>query len=201
MTFMMSSVASILVDRIGIRPTACAGSILAATGMLLSSFVRSISMMYLTYGVILGFGSSLVYNPSMVILGHYFRKRLGIVNGIVSFGSAIFTMILPYSIQYLVKVIGFSNTLRVLAGIFSLLIPLSMTWKPTYSQKHKELDHFLSTESVYKSARGAYQFLQKFLNTDIWKNKGYVVWAIALPISFIGYFVPFVHLVSRNFLF
>ena len=198
MTFMMSSVASVLVDRVGIRPTAVLGSIIASLGMLLSSFVTSISLLYLTYGLLLGFGSSLVYNPSLVILGHYFRKRLGVVNGIVSFGSAVFTMVLPFGIQYLVAKVGLSNTLRVLAAVFSLLIPLSFTWLPKYSQRHNELDHFLSTESVYKSAQGAAKFLQKFLNVDIWKNKGYVIWAIALPISFLGYFVPFVHLVSRN---
>lgn len=193
---MMSSVASVLVDRVGIRQTAFVGSIIATTGMLLSSFVKTIPLMYLTYGVLLGFGSSLIYNPSLVILGHYFRKRLGVVNGVVSFGSAVFTMILPYAIQYLTKTIGLANTIRCLAGMVATLIPLSLTFKPTFSQKHSELDHFLSTESVYKRARGIYQFLEKFLNFDIWKNRGYVVWAISLPMSFLGYFVPFVHLVS-----
>ena len=55
--------------------------------------------MYLTYGCLLGIGSSLVYTPSMVILGHYFKRHLGIVNGIVAFGSGVFTIILPFVLK------------------------------------------------------------------------------------------------------
>ena len=39
-------------------------------------------------------GASLAYNPSLSILGHYFRKHLGLVNGIVTAGSSVFTIIL-----------------------------------------------------------------------------------------------------------
>jgi len=32
-------------------------------------------------------------------------------------------------------------------------------------------------------------------NGDIWKNKRYVIWAIAIPMALFGYFVPYVHIV------
>ena len=49
-------------------------------------------MFYLTYGVMFGFGSSFIYSGSLVILGHYFKRRMALVNGIVTTGSAIFTI-------------------------------------------------------------------------------------------------------------
>lgn len=55
--------------------------------------------MYVTYGIMFGAGTSLAYNPSLVILGHYFRHRLGLVNGIVTAGSSVFTISLPFLVE------------------------------------------------------------------------------------------------------
>ena len=41
--------------------------------MLLSSFAKNVNTLYLTYGVFTGGGGSLIYTPSILILGHYFR--------------------------------------------------------------------------------------------------------------------------------
>ena len=57
----------------------------------------------------LGAGSSLVYTPSVVILGHYFSKHLGIVNGFVTTGSSIFAVGLPHVFKILFKEIGVSK--------------------------------------------------------------------------------------------
>ena len=47
------------------------------------------------------------------------RARLGIVNGIVASGSAVFTMILPILLKYLLAEIGLRNTMRILAGEYA----------------------------------------------------------------------------------
>ena len=54
----------------------------------------------------LGAGSSLVYTPSVAILGHYFSKRIGIVNGFVTTGSSIFAVGLPHLLKVLFTEIG-----------------------------------------------------------------------------------------------
>ena len=61
-----------------------------------------------TFSVMLGAGSSLVYTPSVVILGHYFSKYLGIVNGFVTTGSSIFAVGLPHLFKAMFKEIGVS---------------------------------------------------------------------------------------------
>ena len=53
-----------------------------------------------------GSGSSLVYTPSVVILGHYFKKYHGVVNGFVTIGSAVFGVILPHLLKFLFHNIG-----------------------------------------------------------------------------------------------
>ena len=79
MTFLLSPISSILVDRYGVRRTAFTGGLIAFLGMVLSSFaVDRVELLYLTYGVMFGGGSSLTYTPSLVILGHYFKKHMGL---------------------------------------------------------------------------------------------------------------------------
>ena len=53
-----------------------------------------------------GTGASLVYTPSLTILGHYFEKRLGVVNGIVTAGSSLFTIGLSFVNQHILENYG-----------------------------------------------------------------------------------------------
>jgi len=110
-TFGLSAISSLLADKYGIQKTALFGAILAFLGMLLSAFaVDRLELLYVTYGLMFGGGASLVYSPSLVILGHYFKKRMGIVNGFVAAGSSIFTIVMPHILQALLKSVGLQNT-------------------------------------------------------------------------------------------
>ena len=68
--------------------------------------------MYITYGIVFGVGASLAYTPSLVILGHYFQRYMGLVNGFVTAGSSAFTMIMPYVIDFLLRNFGLNMCLR-----------------------------------------------------------------------------------------
>ena len=57
-----------------------------------------------------GSGSSLVYTPSVVILGHYFKRYHGVVNGFVTIGSALFGVILPHVFKLLFQEVGVSSS-------------------------------------------------------------------------------------------
>jgi MFS transporter, MCT family, solute carrier family 16 (monocarboxylic acid transporters), member 10 len=72
-----------------------------------------VEVLYVTYGLLYGIGASLAYTPSLAILGHYFKKYLGLVNGIVTAGSSFFTMIIPYFVDYLLVKYGLDNCLRL----------------------------------------------------------------------------------------
>ena len=50
-----------------------------------------------------------------------------------------------------------------------------------------------------EGSAGCSRLWKKYINFSIWKNKKYVIWAIAIPIAMLGYFVPYVHLVSQIF--
>ncbi len=152
--------------------------------------------MYLTYGVLFGAGTSLAYNPSIVILGHYFKKRLGFVNGLVTAGSSVFTFTLPFFLECVLG-IGLEATLQVLAGVMGMLMICALSFVPRLPViDNLEINNGDASEG---HARAQKQNLwKKYINFSIWKNKKYVIWAIAVPIAMFGYFVPYVHLVSRT---
>jgi MCP family monocarboxylic acid transporter-like MFS transporter 10 len=191
-------IASILTDRLGIRKVAFVGGLLAFIGMLSSAFVEHLMVYYLTYGVLMGIGFSLAYAPSLVILGHYFKKKMGLVNGLVTFGSAVFTIAYSLVLPELLMEVGLKYTLVCLSGLIFLLMPYALTWKPLL---HRESDLgpvIMSTESVLEHVNDCWRWTRKYLNVKIWRNRGYVVWALSNGVSLFGYFVPFVHLVSKK---
>lgn len=73
--------------------------------------MRQVYALYATYGVLFGVGASLTYTPSLVVLGHYFKRYLGVANGLVAAGSSVFSVLLPYPLEWLLKRFGFSGSL------------------------------------------------------------------------------------------
>ncbi|XP_055938722.1 monocarboxylate transporter 10-like isoform X1 [Argiope bruennichi] len=190
MTFLLSPVASILTDRLGIRTTCFIGGLMATIGMLLSSFVTSLELLYLTYGVLLGSGASLAYTPSLVVLGHYFHRRLGFVNGLVTAGSSVFTMIMPLLLSHLLDTIELSATLQLLSLMMASLMLCAVTFRPLIVQHQRisEQAEHSSEESLPKDS---------CLDLTIWRNRKYLLWVFAIPTALFGYFVPYVHLVQH----
>ncbi|XP_072390634.1 monocarboxylate transporter 10 isoform X1 [Diabrotica undecimpunctata] len=178
--FFVSPVAGVLTDYIGIRRTTFLGGAIASGGMLLSSFfIEDIVIMCITYGVMYGLGGALMYTPSLAILGHYFKKYLGKVNGFVTAGSSVFTIAMPYLIDVFLKNFGIEWTLRFLALKSSFIMLFSFLFKPvntTSSTKRKQI----SFRSIF--------------NLALLKNFRYVVWVSTIAFSLFGYFVPYVYM-------
>lgn len=66
---------------------------MATTGFLLSSVSHSIKMLYLTFGIMSGFGLSLCYVAAVVIVAYYFDKRRSFATGISVCGSGMGTFL------------------------------------------------------------------------------------------------------------
>lgn len=198
LTFLLCMVASIMSDRFGIRKVAFIGGALAFIGMFSSAFVTDLMLYYLTYGVLMGMGFAFVYAPSLVILGHYFKKRMGLVNGLVTCGSAIFTITYALVLPILLEKVGLKYSLLCLSGMIFLLMPYTLTWKPLVVRESNLGALMMSKESVVEHVNDCCRWTRQFLNVSIWRNRGYVVWATATAVSLLGYFVPFTHLVQHT---
>ncbi|KAH8310845.1 hypothetical protein KR044_003210 [Drosophila immigrans] len=188
-TFFLSPVAGCLTDKIGLRLTTFLGGMLAAGGLLLSSFCSdNITALYFTYGIMFGLGGALAYTPTLAILGHYFKRYLGKVSGFVTAGSSVFTVILPPGLDWLLGSYGLEATLRIMSLVSAFIIVCSFVYKPL---------HFPQDSPKKKNGRSRLNvFLRSIVNVDIWKRKRYVIWALCVPLALFGYFVPYVHMMK-----
>lgn len=186
MIFFCSPIVSVFTDLLGCRITAVGGAAVAFVGLLASSFVKSLGPLYFTYGIVFACGCSFAYQPSLVILGHYFKRRLGLVNGIVTAGSSVFTITLPFMLSGLLKRVGLAYTMRVLSIFMFLLMLAGFTYKP------------LLPKPVSSSKSGSRcPSLNRVFNVHIWRSLGYRIWAFGIPAALYGYFVPYVHLMKH----
>lgn len=87
-----------LVDKKGPRITLAIGGLLYGTGLILSSFVTSPSMLYITYGVLTGAGVGFVYVCPLSTLIKWFPKNRGMITGlsvgVFGGGSIIFQKVI-----------------------------------------------------------------------------------------------------------
>lgn len=182
--FFLSPVSGVLTSLLGLRLTAVLGGLVAATGLVLSSFLtRNVDALLFTYGIMYGLGASFAYTPSLAILGHYFKKHLGLANGIVTVGSSVFTVFMPPLMEYMLAQHGLAWLFRLLA-VFAfgitlcglLFTPLSIISKPP------------------RQDNTAKTYIRTIINVEIWKNRKYKFWALSMPIALFGYFVPYVHM-------
>ena len=90
---MAGPVASYLTNRLGWRMTTAIGSVIAAAGFMLSAFVTSVFMLYVSAGVMIGLGLGIIYLPRLDCITQYFSRKRPLVTGIAICGSGIGTAI------------------------------------------------------------------------------------------------------------
>ncbi|XP_026522469.1 monocarboxylate transporter 10 [Notechis scutatus] len=186
MIFFCSPIVSVFTNIFGCRQVAVVGAAVAFVGLLLSSFVRSLGPLYFTYGILFGCGCSFSYQPSLVILGQYFKKRLGLVNGIVTAGSSLFTITLPFVLDELIRSLGLYGTFRILCIFLFILFLAGFTYKPLMP-------------NTKQSEKGKFKLppAKEMCNFSIFKILSYRIWALGVPAALFGYFIPYVHLLNH----
>ncbi|XP_051922516.1 monocarboxylate transporter 8 [Hippocampus zosterae] len=202
MIFFCSPVVSMFTDHFGCRKTAVSGALLAFIGLLSTSFANSLSLRYFTYGILFGCGSSFAFQPSLVILGHYFRRRLGFANGVVTAGASLFSMGLPVLLNKVVEPLGLSRTFQILSLFMLVQALLALTFKPLLpaglcmgqtgpaeSQKQAGV-----TPQSGNWWHKALLWVRKYFNLRVFHILTYRVWAFGVATAVLGYFVPYVHL-------
>lgn len=118
MPLLSGPIASFLTDRYGCRIVTICGSILAALGFVISAFVDNMETLFLTFGIMAGFGLSLCYVAAVVIVAYYFEKKRSLATGISVCGSGIGTFIFAPLTYVLLDEYGWRGTTLILAGLF-----------------------------------------------------------------------------------
>jgi MFS transporter, OFA family, oxalate/formate antiporter len=102
-----------LVDRFGPRLLISVGALLSGGGWVLSSYVNSIWALYLTYGVICGFGTGIIYVGIIGLMVRWFPDRRGLATGLAAAGYGFGAIFTSFPIDSMIKSAGYAHTLVV----------------------------------------------------------------------------------------
>jgi Cyanate permease len=110
--------------KVGTQKIVLTGGLLMAVGMLATSFIPvSVAwLIYITYGIIGGFGVGMAYNAIISCAQKWFPKKRGLATGISVCMFGFSTVVFAPLIEVLVGSVGLLNTLRILAGIFFIFV-------------------------------------------------------------------------------
>lgn len=101
-----------------------------------------------------------------------------------STGSGIGTLTFGPVLQYILQRYGLSTSLRILSGVSLLLLLAALTYRPFRSP----------LEELFEVKRQP----RPFFDFSVWQNKAFCVYTAAVAIFMLGYFIPYVHLVSKQ---
>ena len=119
-----------LTDQFGARAVVICGSLLAAAGLLLTSYVPSVFLMFLTYGGIYGCGSSFVYIALFEIVPRYFLRHRAMATGLMAMSSGAGFVIISPICQALLTAFGWRGAFRGLALISLIVFLLGWSFDP-----------------------------------------------------------------------
>jgi len=114
--------AGYLSDRLGTRVVVLAGGGLLGLGLVLSSQVRELWQLYLTFGVIVGGGVSAFYVPLTVLSIKWFQDRRGLAAGVVSAGNGFGIMLLSPLSRWLIDQFDWRTALTLLGDLAWLVV-------------------------------------------------------------------------------
>ena len=167
------------------------GGLVTSLGLLLSSFANSLSFIYLTHGVIVGFGTGISYLPALVMVAYYFDKKRSFATGIATCGSNLGALGLAPLQQVIVDSYGWRNCYRFLSGLAIVITICGILFKPV--EKKKTGQYKLAKSSEIIETKSA-----KTRGIRFPRNNWFIIWAVASTIATFGYFIPHVHLVSMS---
>jgi MFS family permease len=119
----MGPLAGSMVDRFGPRIVFLVGSLTLGVGFVLSSLIRSWWQFYIFFGAVTAAGVGLIgWVPNTTIIQQWFREKRGLPMGIISSGVGIGIFICVPLIQYLINLVGWRMTYRIMALSIPLII-------------------------------------------------------------------------------
>ena len=158
----------------------------------MTSQAPNLTVMYFSYGILYGFGSSCVFYVVLIILQRYFIKRRSLVTGLAVTGPGGGLLVMGLVIQTLLNNTSWRMTFISMGGIVFLTCILSCSFDPNVETEEESSDH------QQMQARRLDRLENKCASLDFsyLRNKEYLVYVVASSVAFSGNAIPIVHLVS-----
>ena len=143
-----------MVDRFGPRGLIGAGTVMSGLSWILASQVSSLTLLWLTYGLIGGLGTGIVYIGVVGQMVRWFPDRRGFAAGIVAAGYGMGAIVTTFPISDSLARAGYQATLLKFGAIFAvigLLAALGLKPAPAMAVSESESDDGVTTGAMLKT--------------------------------------------------
>lgn len=153
-----------------------------SVGLFLSSYAPSLLFLYISYGLLLGIGTSLCATMALIVSADYFDKHLSLATGIVASGSSFGTVVFPPTLQLIVQRYGWESSFRIM-GLGGIMMAITgLVYRSVNRPNHVPLGPERN----------------QCFDMSVLNNRGFVLWTVATTIAGFGYFIPHFFLVSKS---
>ena len=125
----LSPLQGYLVDKFGPRLLIAVGCLLSGAGWITSAYATSLLGLYVTYGLLCGVGTGIVYIGIIGLMVRWFPDRRGFATGMVAAGYGFGAILTTFPIDTMLKSSGYQHTLVVfgiILGIVGAVAALAM---------------------------------------------------------------------------
>ena len=189
-------------DCFGCRVTTICGSLLCALSLFATSFAKSISHVFLSYGLLFGLGAACVRTCTFLVAAKHFNRRRSMATGLVSSGTGLGIFAFGPIAQELLGVLGLQNTYLVLAGFALFVCVLAVSFPSTTEDTEEKYDkcinkHVHNDQGAYSEKKLKTCFQRwKIFDCSPWRTPTFGIVTIGYAAVCLGDYVPLIHLVS-----
>ena len=165
--------------------------------LICSSFVDNMKLLFFTYSLLFGWGSSCVFSAGLVVISQYFKKRQSLATGLLTGGHGGGVLIMGPTLEALIRAIGWKDAYRIMAGVAFVLCSLSITFDPNVEKDAEEKDKGEREEIKEGEDDNLIRTkMKKVFDFSVWKVPPVIAIVLAACVVEFGHFVPQIHLVS-----
>ncbi|KAI8069173.1 major facilitator superfamily domain-containing protein [Gongronella butleri] len=171
--------AQIIASLLGTRIAMAIGTICVTMGLITAGWATQIWHLYLSQGVLFGFGASIMYCSIMSIAPLWFNKRRGLALGVVTSGSGIGGLVLPFLMTAVNAKLGPGWTYRILGFVcFGCDVLATILVKPRVPVPRQR------------------KKLSDIIQLEVLKNVNMMLFTVGSLVALFGYFIPYFFLPS-----
>lgn len=112
-------------DKFGPKKVIFVGGLLFGGGMILSGFAQSVGFLVLTYGIITGLGTGMVYGCTISNSVKFFPDKRGLVGGITTAAYGLSSVIIPPIANALITKTGVTAAFKIIGIGFLIIVCVS----------------------------------------------------------------------------
>ena len=117
----LSPLQGFLVDKFGPRLLIAVGCAMSGAGWITSAYITSLWGLFLTYGLLCGIGTGIVYIGVIGVMVRWFPDRRGLATGTVAAGYGFGAILTTFPIDGMLWSLGHQHTLSVFGWILGLV--------------------------------------------------------------------------------